>query len=231
VGSDLSAVKLEAPEALVTRAMTAIVGGLKDVIFGRLTWLALINLVVAATITVLAAQAGLRYLVPLIPDSDGWFGYVTMAGSFMATIVVVVLAIALSPAISMVVGGALFDIAAERVEKKIGAPKARAVPIQEGLLNGLRIALPALALNLIAIPLYFIPVVNAVTFYSLNGFLMGREYATVTAARHMSYADARAFRKRFGLSVFMVGLACSLVPFVAPLVGASAMTRLVQSLR
>ena len=64
-----------------------------------------------------------------------------------------------------------------------------------------------------------------------SGFLMGREYATVTAARHMSYADARAFRKRFGLSVFMVGLACSLVPFVAPLVGASAMTRLVQSLR
>ena len=215
----------------MTRAMTAIVGGLKDVIFGRLTWLALINLVVAATITVVAAQAGLRYIVPLIPDSEGWFGYVTMAGSFMATIVVVVLAIALSPAISMIVGGALFDIAAERVEKKIGAPKSRAVPIQEGLLNGLRIALPALALNLIAIPLYFIPVVNAVTFYSLNGFLMGREYATVTAARHMSYKDAVAFRKRFGLSVFMVGLACSLVPFVAPLVGASAMTRLIQSLR
>ncbi len=214
----------------MTRAMTAVLGGLKDVIFGRLTWLALINLVVAATITVLAAQAGLRYLVPLIPDSEGWFGYVTMAGSFMATIVVVVLAIALSPAISMVVGGTLFDIAAERVEKKIGAPVARAVPIQQGLLNGLRIALPALALNLLVIPLYFIPVVNAVTFYTLNGFLMGREYATVTAARHMSYQDAVAFRKRHGMSVFMVGLACSLVPFLAPLVGASAMTRLIHSL-
>lgn len=215
----------------MTRAMTAIMGGLKDVIFGRLTWLALINLVVAATITVFAARAGLRYLVPLIPDGEGWFGYLTMAGSFMATIVVVVLAIALSPAVSMVVGGALFDIAAERVEKKIGAPKARAVPIQEGLLNGVRIALPALALNLIAIPLYFIPVVNAVTFYTLNGFLMGREYATVTAVRHMSYKDAVAFRKRHGGLVFMVGLACSIIPFVAPLVGASAMTRLIQSMR
>lgn len=215
----------------MTRAMTAIMGGLKDVIFGRLTWLALINLVVAATITVFAAQAGLRYLVPLIPDGNGWFGYVTMAGSFMATIVVVVIAIALSPAISMVVGGALFDIAAERVEKKINAPKARAVPIQEGLLNGARIALPALVLNLIAIPLYFIPVVNAVTFYTLNGFLMGREYATVTAVRHMSYKDAVSFRKRYGMSVFMVGLACSLVPFLAPLVGASAMTRLIHSQR
>jgi len=211
--------------------MAAILGGLKDVIFGRLTLFALANLIVALTITVFAARAGLTYLVPLIPDGGGWLGYLSMAGSMVASIVVVVLAVALSPAVSMVVGGMLFDFAAERVEKKIGAPKGRIVPIQEGLLNGLRIALPALLLNLLVIPLYFIPVINAITFYTLNGFLMGREYATITAARHMSFRDAVALRKRHGLSVFMVGLACSLVPFVAPLVGASAMTRLVHSLR
>ena len=215
----------------MTRAMAAILGGLKDVIFGRLTLFALANLIVALTITVFAARAGLTYLVPLVPDGGGWLGYLSMAGSMVASIVVIVLAVALSPAVSMVVGGMLFDFAAERVEKKIGAPKGRIVPIQEGLLNGLRIALPALLLNLLVIPLYFIPVINAITFYTLNGFLMGREYATITAARHMSFQDAVAFRKRHGLSVFMVGLACSLVPFVAPLVGASAMTRLVQDLR
>lgn len=215
----------------MTHAFAAILGGLKDVIFGRLTWLALVNLIVAGTITFFAARAGLSYLVPLIPDSGGWLGYISMAGSFVASVAVVVLAIALSPAISMVVGGVLFDFAAERVEKKIGAAKARAVPLQEGVLNGVRIAAPALALNLIVIPLYFIPVINALVFYSLNGFLMGREYATIAAARHMSYADAVRLRKRHGLSVFMVGLACSLVPFLAPLVGASAMTRLIQNLR
>jgi uncharacterized protein involved in cysteine biosynthesis len=215
----------------MTHAFTAILGGLKDVIFGRLTWLALINLIVAVTITVLLARAGLTYLVPLIPDSQGWLGYLTMAGSLAASVVVVVLAIALSPAISMVVGGVLFDFAAERVEKKIGAPKGRMVPIHEGVWNGIRIALPALLLNLIAIPFYFIPGVNAVVFYGLNGFLMGREYATITAARRMSYAEAVALRKRHGGAVFLVGLACSVIPFLAPLVGASAMTRLVQTLR
>jgi uncharacterized protein involved in cysteine biosynthesis len=215
----------------VTKAFAAILGGLKDVIFGRLTLFAILNLVIAATITVFAARAGLAYLVPLIPDSGGWLGYVSMAGSFAASVAVIVLAIALSPAISMVVGGVLFDFAAERVEKKIGAPKARAVPLHEGVWNGVRIALPALGFNLIAIPLYFIPVVNALVFYGLNGFLMGREYATITATRHMSYRDAVAFRKRNGGSVFLVGLACSLVPFLAPLVGASAMTRLMHSLR
>jgi CysZ protein len=212
-------------------AFAAILGGLKDVIFGRLTWLALINFAVAVTLTVLLAQAGLRYVVPLIPDSQGWLGYLTMAGSLAASVVVVVLAIALSPAISMIVGGVMFDFAAERVEKKIGAPKARPVPLIEGIGNGVRIAAPALLLNLIAIPFYFVPGLNALVFYGLNGFLMGREYATITAARHMSYAEAVALRKRNGGAVFLVGLACSVIPFFAPLVGASAMTRLVQSLR
>lgn len=213
------------------QAMAAILGGLKDVIFGRLTLFALVNLVVASTITFLAANAALDYVLPLIPDWEGWLGYLSMAGSLVASVVVVVIALALSPAISMVVGGMLFDFAAERVEKQIGAPKARQVPIREGVWNGVRIATPALLLNLVVIPLYFIPVVNALVFYGLNGFLMGREYATITAARHMSYADAVALRKRHGGAVFMVGLACSFIPFLAPLVGASAMTRLVQSLR
>jgi uncharacterized protein involved in cysteine biosynthesis len=204
---------------------------MKDVIFGRLTWLAVICLVLAATITIFAARAALQFLVPLIPDGEGWLGYLSMAGSMAASVAVVVLAIALSPAISIVVGGVMFDFAAERIEKKIGAPTARSVKIQESVLNGVRIALPALGFNLIAIPLYFIPVINAITFYALNGFLMGREYATITAARHMSYQEAVALRERHGVAVFAVGLACSVIPFVAPLVGASAMTRLIHALR
>ncbi|MGQ0532930.1 MAG: EI24 domain-containing protein [Caulobacteraceae bacterium] len=215
----------------MTKAFAAILGGMKDVVFGRLTLFAIANLLIAGTITFFAAHAALDLVLPFVPDAEGWLGYLSMASSLVASVIVVVIALALSPAISMVVGGIMFDFAAERVEKKIGAPKARQVPIQEGIWNGVRIALPALALNVIAIPLYFIPGINALVFYGLNGFLMGREYATITAARHMSYREAVALRKRHGLSVFLVGLACSLVPFLAPLVGASAMTRLVQSLR
>lgn len=214
------------------KAIVAIMGGLKDLIFGRLTLLALLNFVLAAGLTATAAWAAIKYVVPLIPDGNGWVFTLSAAGEFAASIAVVVIAIALSPAISMIVGGVLFfDVATARVEKKIGAPQARSVPFGEALWNNVRIALPALILNLIAIPLYFVPVVNAVVFYGLNGFLMGREYATVTAARHMSYRDAVALRKRHGGAVFLVGLACSVIPFFAPLVGASAMTRLVNSIR
>ncbi len=214
----------------MTNAFAAILGGLKDVIFGRLTLFAIGNLVVAVAVTGSAAAAIIRFAVPLIPDGAGWLAYVSTAGEFAASIAAIVVAIAISPAVSIIVGGFLFDIAAERVEKSIGAPQARNVPLSEGLANAARIALPALGLNILAIPLYFIPVVNALTFYTLNGFLMGREYSTITAARHMSYAEAVALRKRHGGAVFAVGLACSVIPFFAPLVGASAMTRLVQGL-
>ena len=121
------------------------------------------------------------------------------------------------------------DAADAGSQKNVGLVEGRLVPPHEGLLNGLRIAWPALVLNLISLPLLLIPIVNLAWFLGLNGYLMGREYFSLTAIRRMSWAEARALRGRHGLSIFLVGLVCSIIPFVAPLVGASAMTRLVKS--
>lgn len=213
------------------KAFSAILLALKDVIFGRLTLLALINLVLAGAVTGSAAVGAIRYLIPLIPDAQGWIGTMLDAGQFALSVAAVVLAVALSPAASMFIGGMLFDFAAERVEKRIGAPAARRPSIVSGLATGARIALPALLLNLIAIPFYFIPVVNAVVFYTLNGYLMGREYSTLAATRHMPFRDAVKLRRSARFGFFLIGLACSIVPFIGPLIAASAMTRMVQSLR
>jgi len=212
------------------KALPAIAAALKDVIFGRLTLLALINLVLASAATGGAALAVIRYVIPLIPEATGWLGTLLNAGEFALSVLAAVLAVAISPAVSMMIGGLLFDFAAERVEKAIGAPAGRPPSLLTGLGNGMRIALPALLLNLIVIPLYFIPVVNAVTFYTLNGYLMGREYSMLAGTRRMSFKDAKRLRRSARLSVFLVGLACSIVPFVGPLVAASAMTRLMQTL-
>lgn len=214
----------------MTSAIGAIFGGIRDVAFGRLALFALLNLILALALTIGGAVAIIRYVLPLIPDGGGWLGYVSTAGEVGLSLALVVLAIALSPAASVFVGGFLFDFAAERVEKAIGAPEARAVAITEGVANGLKIALPALLLNLLVIPLYFIPVANIFVFVLLNGALMGREYATLAAARQMSFKAAVRLRNRHGAPVFLVGLACSIIPFFAPLVGASAMVRLVNKL-
>lgn len=207
----------------------AIAGGLRDVFGGRLGGWALLCFLFASGATIAAAWAAFTYALPLIPDGQGWWRYLWTVASWLSGAGIVILAILMAPAISMIAGSMLFDFAAARVEKDVGLAAGRFVPPHEGFLNGLRIALPALVLNLVSLPLMFVPVVNIVWFLTLNGMLMGREYFSLTAVRRMDWAEARAMRRKYALSVFIVGLVCSFIPFVAPLVGASAMTRLVKA--
>mgnify|MGYP000851919170 CR=1 FL=1 len=214
----------------MARALAAIGAAIKDVISGRLTLLALVNLVLAGAITGSAAAAAIKYLIPLIPHATGWLGALFNASHFALSALAIVLAIALSPAASMFVGGMLFDLAASRVEKAIGAPPARKVSLFEGLITGLRLAIPSLLLNLLVSPLYLIPGVNAVVFYSINGYLMGRDYAMLAALRRYPFQQALRLRRSARFSVFLVGVACAIIPFFGPLIGASGMTRLVNAL-
>lgn len=211
-------------------AFSAIGGALKDVVFGRLTLLAIFNLILAGVISGSAVVAAIHYITPLVPHAQGWIGFLYDTARFLLGAGSIALGIALSPAASMFVGGLLFDFAAQRVEKAIGAPAVRKVSLLEGIFTGIRIAIPSLFLNLLVAPLYIIPGVNALVFYSLNGYLMGRDYAMIAALRRMPFKEALHLRRRNRFSVFLVGLACALIPFIGPLIGASGMTRLVHAL-
>jgi CysZ protein len=211
-------------------AVGSIRAAFRDIFSARLGGLALLCISVALAGTIGAAWAAFRFLGPLIPEGTGAVGVAYTIAHWLAGAGIVVVAIVLAPAVSMVAGGGLFDVAAARVEKAIGAPEGRGVPALKGSFNGLRIALPALFFNVIVIPLYFIPVVGVIVFFWLNGYLMGREYGTLAATRRMTWREARRLRRSAPLSFFLVGLVCSVIPFVAPLLGASAMTRLVTRL-
>lgn len=211
--------------------LAAIAGGIRDTFGGKLGGFAALCFVVSVAATTGAAWAAFRFLLPLLPEGEGWMRYLWNVAEWLSGAGVVILAVVLAPTISMIVGSMLFDIAAARVEKVVGLPPGRMVSVGEGLANGLRIAWLPLVLNIATLPLLFIPVVNIVWFVTLNGYLMGREYFSLAAVRRMPFDEARRLRTRHRLSVFFVGLACSFIPFVAPLVGASAMTRLVQTAR
>ena len=212
------------------RALRAIGGALKDVVFGRLTLLALVNLVLAGVISGAAVIAAIHYITPLLPHAEGWLGFVFDTARFLLGAGSIVLGVALTPAASMFVGGLLFDVAAQRVEKTIGAPPARKVSLIEGIFTGIRMAIPSLLLNLLFAPIYLIPGINAAVFFALNGYLMGRDYAMIAGLRRLPFKDALRLRRRNRFSVFIVGLACAIIPFVGPLIGASGMTRLVNEL-
>lgn len=213
------------------RPLAAIGAAFGDILFGRLTLLAILNLILAGALSGAGAVAAIHYLVPLIPHAAGWLGWLFDALRFVLSVGAVILGIAISPAASMFIGGLLFDAAASRVEKAIGAPSPRKVGLLEGLWSGVRMAVPSLLLNLFVLPLYLIPGVNALVFVCINGYLMGRDFAMTAAMRRMPFKEALKVRRSARLSVFVVGVVCAVIPFIAPLVAASAMTRLMHSLR
>jgi CysZ protein len=214
----------------MSKTLSPIGGAFGDILFGRLTLLALVNLVLAGAISGASAVALIHYVTPLIPHAQGWIGFAFDAARFVLGVGSVVLGIAVSPAMSMLIGGVLFEYAVGRVERAIGAPTPRRPSFFEGLWNGVRMAVPSLLLNLLMLPLYLIPGVNAFVFYSLNGYLMGRDYAMVAGVRRLPFHDALKLRRKHRLAVFLIGLVCAIIPFLGPLAGASGMTRLIHSL-
>jgi CysZ protein len=116
-------------------------------------------------------------------------------------------------------------------------PPARAQPITEQIAIALRFLGMVVLLNLVALPLYLVPVVNALIFYGLNGYLLGREYFEMVAPRRLESGPRRELWRRRRLGFFLAGVAFAffstlpLVNLLAPALAAAAMTHLVESYR
>jgi CysZ protein len=56
-----------------------------------------------------------------------------------------------------------------------------------------------------------VPGVNIAAFFLVNGYLLGREYFEAAAMRFRPPEEARALRRRHGVTVFLAGLIVALV--------------------
>lgn len=97
--------------------------------------------------------------------------------------------------------------------------------------NAVRFALVLIAANLLALALYlmagpFAPLV----FYAVNGYLLGREYFEMVAARHLGFREATLFRRRHRLRAWAMGvlmavpLTIPVMNLFIPLLGVAAVT-------
>jgi CysZ protein len=118
-----------------------------------------------------------------------------------------------------------------------GLPPPRRQAMHESLWSGLRLALTALGLNILALPIYFIPLLNFFVFYLLNGYLLGREYFEAVALRRLSAGEAGELRRREKGRLIIAGVVITLmltIPFlnlVAPVVATAFMLHLFESMR
>jgi uncharacterized protein involved in cysteine biosynthesis len=140
-------------------------------------------------------------------------------------------AVLLFPAATLAIVPLLLDPVAAAVEARHypQAPPARPAGAAAQAWAGVRLAVLAGVLNLLALPVVLLlPGLGVVLFVVVNGWLLGREYFELAALRRLDAASARAARRARRGQVFLGGIALAalaLVPFgnlLVPLVGAAA---------
>ncbi len=109
--------------------------------------------------------------------------------------------------ITAAVAGLFLDDVAALVERTHypDDPAGRELPIVRSLLISARFFLVVLGLNILLLPLIFVPVVNIVAWVALNGYLLSREYFSLAALRFRPEVEATALRRRNRLRILAGG--------------------------
>jgi CysZ protein len=144
------------------------------------------------------------------------------------------------PAVVTTAASFLLDSVVAEIEARHypGRPPARPQSWGEMVAAGLRLALMAIVLNILALPLYLLlPGINIALFYLLNGYLLGREYFELVALRRLDPHDARRLRRLHAAKVLLAGALIAFlfsVPFLnlaAPVLGAAFMLHVFEQIR
>ena len=95
----------------------------------------------------------------------------------------------------------------------------------------IRFAVLSVLVNVIVLALTLFTGIGLVSYFVLNGYLLGREYFELTAMRHVSAAEARFLFQRQWPMVFIAGaivsgfVAVPVLNLLTPLFATALMTR------
>ena len=151
---------------------------------------------------------------------------------------VLVLTWFLFPAVATVVLSLSIDRIVTAVERQYHPllPAPIAVSIWQTIAVALKFMTVMVALNLLILPLYLVPILNVLAFYGLNAYLLGREYFELVALRRLDPISAQRIRRAHRLRLYVAGLVIAglltipIVNLVAPLLAAAFMVHLATAL-
>jgi CysZ protein len=178
-----------------------------------------------------AIQLGLSFLdFPQHSWAEPVIAIVAGAGLILAFVFLAV-------PVTAIFAGLYLDRIAELVERMhypkdpVGQPP----PATLSVLFGLRFALIALLVNLMALPLLFLGI-GALVMVLANAYLLSREYFEMTSLRHMPPKEAARLRQQHARTIYLAGLLpalLALIPFanlLVPMFATSYFTHIFKSL-
>ncbi|HEY0836306.1 MAG TPA: EI24 domain-containing protein [Azospirillum sp.] len=185
------------------RALVLAFAQLSDPRSRRVVWISVLGAI--------AAFAGLIGLVEWALTSTtltDW-SWVDTAIDVLGGVLTLVLAWILFPAVAAMVAGLLLEQVVARVEERHypHLPPPLASTVLADVATALRFLAVVLAANLVALPLYLAaPGLNLLVFYTINGYLLGREYFELVANRRLGRRAARELRRTYPVKPFLAGV-------------------------
>jgi CysZ protein len=201
--------------------------------FRRVMWK---SLGLTAAILVLAGVGLDRLALSFVHVGPAWLSAVL---TVVLALGVVVGMIFLAPPTASLVASFHLDEVAALVERTIDphGPPGRPLPLAPSIVMGIRFAVLSIIVNVIVLVLTVFTGVGLVSFFVLNGYLLGREFFELAAMRHVSAADARYLFQRHMPMVFIAGavvsgfVAVPVLNLFTPLFATAFMTRVYKRIR
>jgi uncharacterized protein involved in cysteine biosynthesis len=207
---------------LIIASFVRALGQLGDRRLSRVFWLGiglallLLGLVSVGMQALLLWWIGDGVTVPVF----GELRWVSTVAGWSAPVVMLLLSVVLMVPVASAMSSLFLDRVADAVEARHYPLAGQAHPVPWGV--ALRDAVGFLGVmilaNIVALGLYviFSPVALFI-FWGLNGYLLGREYFTMVALRHLGRAGADRMRRTHGATVWLAGIVMA-VPLSIPLV-------------
>ncbi len=177
---------------------------------------------------VVTASSFFAWLSGTMQGSE-WAPWLPWFGGIGATVVAWLLFPGIMPVIAT-----FFDnrIAQTIEQQEYAAVRPHEPAFWPELVHDMRFTALAITLNVLVLPLYLLPVINLVLFYALNGYLLGREFFTMAARRHLPGIEVEKLRRRHGRSVMAAGVMLTFLAtipianLIAPFWGIAVMVHL-----
>ena len=167
------------------------------------------------------------------------WGWLDSTVDFLGGIAALIGALFLYPGATMIIISFMLDPIIRAVEAKHypNLEPIRRQPVLEVVIIAARFTTITILLNLIVLPLYFIPVLNVFVFGALNGYLLGREYFELIAPRRLDKEAVKSMWRGCRGRLWLAGLVITLllsIPFInwiMPVTAAAFMVHIFEELR
>lgn len=179
---------------------------------------------------------GIGWLVNWLGSLADWIGGVVFVSS------VLIATFLLFPAVVTIIVGFFLEEVVQAVEDRHypNEPGPRPQPIGEVLALTVKFALIVAALNFVFLPIYlllfFLPPLNLIAYYLLNGYLVSREYYELVALRRLAPRPARRLRRAHRGRLMLAGIVLvffmtiPIINFVTPVLATAFMVHIYQGL-